>query len=252
MWSVAALLQILLVWPLLMQLFRRNEGILFILIGIVFCVSAYFFDAYPIISNKIDIAKYSPFTFNTLNVLFDFMIGSYIAYFSFFKYNTYRFLKKVSKRTIGFLYLSFFAYMIFRNRLMYDFSKEAAAFLVYICDKTIISVYVGFFLFEQNFCSNSIFKFAKIKFLNAAENYIFGIYALIPFGAYYGFKLIGFIKDEESLLLVLVVEPLLGFLITIVLAVFSYEFIEKTFVKMKKEYQPTRDYAPNAAPNAKA
>jgi len=252
MWSVAALLQILLVWPILMRLFRRNEGILFILIGIGFLASAYYFDAYPVITNKVGTAEYSPFMFNTINVLFDFMIGSYIAYFSFFKYKTYGFLKKVSKRTIGFLYLSFFAYMVFRNRLTYDFSKEVPAILLFVVDKIIISIYTGFFLFEQNFCSNSIFKLAKIKFLNALEKYIFGIYAMIPFGAYYGFKLVSFIKDEESLLLVLFVEPILGFLITIVLAVFSYEFIEKSFVKMKKEYQPTRDYAPNIAPDAKA
>jgi hypothetical protein len=35
------------------------------------------------------------------------------------------------------------------------------------------------------------------------------------------------------------------------LAILSYEFIEKNFAKMKKEYQPTRDYAPNIAADAK-
>jgi len=252
MWSIAALLQILIVWPLLMKVFRRNEGLMFILIGLTFIAAAWYFKALPVSINKEGMAEYHPFVFNTINVFFDFMLGSYIAYFSFFKYKAYGYLKKVSKRTIGFLYLIFFAYLIFRNRLLYDFGKEVSPILLFLGDKIIISTLAGFFLFEQNFCSYSIFKLAKIKFLSAVEKYMYGIYAMIPFGAYFGFKLIGFLKDEETLLLVLLVEPLIGFIITIVLAVLSYEFIEKTFINMKKEYQPTRDYAPNITPDAKA
>jgi peptidoglycan/LPS O-acetylase OafA/YrhL len=252
MWSVAALIQILVVWPILMKIFRRNEGIMFILLGITFIAMAWYLKALPVAINKEGMAEYHPFVFNTVNVMFDFMIGSYIAYFSFFKYKTYGFLKKVSKRTIGFLYLGFMAYLIFRIRLLFDFGKEVSPFLLFLADKILVSVFAGFFLFEQNFCSNSVFKLAKIKFLSATEKYMYGMYVMIPFGAYYGYKLISFFKSEETLTLVLLAEPLLGFMITIVLAVLSYEFIEKSFVKMKKEYQPTRDYAPNIANDAKA
>ena len=252
MWSVAALLQILVVWPILMKIFRRNEGIMFILLGITFIVTAWYVNALPVSINKEGMAEYHPFIFNTINVMFDFMIGSYIAYFSFFKYKTYGFLKKVSKRTIGFLYLGFLAYLIFRNRLLCDFGKEVSPLLLFLADKILVSALAGFFLFEQNFCSNSVFKLAKIKFLSATEKYMYGMYVMIPFGAYYGYKLISFFKSEETLTMVLFAEPLLGFIITIVLAVLSYEFIEKSFLKMKKEYQPTRDYAPNIANDAKA
>jgi peptidoglycan/LPS O-acetylase OafA/YrhL len=251
MWSVAALIQILIVWPFLMKIFRRNEGIMFILIGISFIAMAWFLKAVPVTTNKEGMAEYHPFMFNTINVLFDFMIGSYIAYFSFFKYKIYGYLKKISKRTIGFLYLSFFAYMVFRNLILFNFNKEVQETLLFLGDKLLVSLLTGFFLFEQNFCSNSIFKLAKIKFLKATEKYMYGIYAMIPFGAYYGFKLVGFFKNEETLFLVLFAQPVLGFIVTIVLAVLSYEFIEKTFVNMKKEYQPTRDYAPNIANDAK-
>jgi peptidoglycan/LPS O-acetylase OafA/YrhL len=234
-----------------MKFFRRNEEILYIFIFLTFLASAWYFKASPASINKTGMAENHFFNYNTLNVIFDFMIGSFIAYFSFFKYKAYGYLKKVSKRNIGILYLLFLGYLILRNRILFEVAKEAPALFVFLGDRILIAVFAGFFLFEQNFCSNSVFKLAKIKFLGATEKYMYGIYAMIPFGAFYGFKLIGFFQSEVTLTLVLLAEPIFGFIITIVLAIISYEFIEKNFAKMKKEYQPTRDYAPNIAADAK-
>jgi peptidoglycan/LPS O-acetylase OafA/YrhL len=251
MWSVAAIIQILLLWPLLMGFFRRNEVFLYLLIFIAFVVFAWFFKAEPSRMNKEGLTDYNAFTFNTFRVLFDFMIGSYIAYFSFFKYETYSFLKKTTKRLIGGIYLAFFAYMIFSNRILFNLSSQFPSALLFLADKIVVSVCLGFFLFEQNYSSNSIFKLAKLKFLKVTELYMYGIYCFLPIGAFCGFKLMTFISDDQTMPMVLIVQPILGFFVTIVLAVISYEFIEKSFIKLKKEYQPTREYAPTLGPDVK-
>jgi hypothetical protein len=50
--------------------------------------------------------------------------------------------------------------------------------------------------------------------------------------------------DKQGAASVLLLEPLLGLIVTSALTVISHEFFEKKFLRRKKNYQPSREYNP--------
>lgn len=232
MWSVALSFQFVLVWPLLMSYFRRKEGSLMIGMLLLFIAGAWFF------------SEEEGFRYHTLNRLCDFMAGALVAYFSFFKYKAHTFLKAQTRRTIGAIYLLFFSYLIFRNRLLYEASFVVKPQLVFIAERIVLSAALAFFVFEQTFSSNSVFKLAKLRIFNAPGKIAYSLYAYHAIGIILGYKAMAFLVSEENLSAVLVIEPVIALVITIALAMFSTEYFEKKFSRRKKNYNPAREYNP--------
>jgi peptidoglycan/LPS O-acetylase OafA/YrhL len=81
MWTIAVSFQFIIVWPILMSYFRRKEKVLMVLAMIAFIASAWMW------------SQDDSYRFSSLNIMCDFIVGSYLAYFSFFKYKLYGFLK---------------------------------------------------------------------------------------------------------------------------------------------------------------
>ncbi|MEZ5173176.1 MAG: acyltransferase [Bacteroidia bacterium] len=233
MWSIAVTMQFILVWPILMTYFRRKESTLIILGLLAFGAGAWFY--------------YEPdkeqFRYNTLNILCDFMAGAFVAYFSFFKYKTHIFLKKQTKRTIGFIYLVFFAIIIFKSRILFRF-HEVPPQVLFIVERLLLTAALAFFLFEQTFSSNSVLKLSKLKIFNPPGKIAYSIYAYHAFGIILGYKVLTFLVSEQSQLAVLLFLPLISLAITSVIALFSTEYFEKKFTRRKKNYNPTREYNP--------
>lgn len=232
MWSVAVMVQLVIVWPLLMNYFRRNETWLFLLGMLAFTGSAWFF------------AGEESFRFNTLNILCDFISGAYLAYFSFFKYRLYGRLKQTSRRTIGMIYLLFAAFILFRSQVYLRLSGDLPVQLIFIIERLLVTAALTFFIFEQNFSSNSLLKLAKLKIFNRPGRMSYGLYVWHATGIIAGYYVMNFLFDKQTAALVILFEPFIALIITFVLAKFSYEFIEKRFVNLKKNYQPSREYNP--------
>jgi len=231
MWSIAVTFQFILVWPLMMNLFRRNESWLFILCMVVFVVSAFL------------LGEQAGFRYNTLNILCDFTAGAYLAYFSFFKYKLYTNLKSNTQRTNAAVYLTFFIYILFREKIQGQFPQVPSE-LYFIIERIAMAGALAYFVFEQNFGSNSILKLAKLKIFNYPGKMVYGLYAYHGIGIIGGYLVMAFLTDQQGVASVLLLEPVLGLIITSVMTLLSYEFIEKKFIRRKKNYQPTREYNP--------
>jgi peptidoglycan/LPS O-acetylase OafA/YrhL len=238
MWSIAVSFQFILIWPILMVNFRRKETLLMVLAMAAFIASAWMW------------SSSDTFRYSSLNIICDFIVGSYLAYFSFFKYKLYIFLKKQTRRTIGFIYLAFFAVVIFIRPIRFEFASIPPQ-LVFIIERVILTLTLGFFVFEQNFSSNSVFKLSKLKIFNYPGKHAYSLYAYHAIGIILGYRIMKFMVTEENATSVLLIEPLLGFAVTFALAIFSHEYFENKFTRRKKNYNPTREYNPVGINDAK-
>lgn len=231
MWSIAVSFQFIIVWPILMAYFRRKETWLMGICLLVFGVGAWF------------LSEEEGFRYHTLNILCDFVAGSFIAYFSFFKYKTHIFLKAQTKRTIGSIYLLFAGYLIFRSRILFelqDFPQQA----VFIVERLVLTATVAFFVFEQTFSSNSVLKLVKLRIFNAPGKIAYSLYVYHAIGIIVGYRITAFLFSEQSQASVLALEPFIALSVTFVLALFSTEYFEKKFIRRKKNYNPAREYNP--------
>ena len=239
MWTIAVSFQFIIVWPILMSYFRRKEKVLMILAMIAFIASAWMW------------SQDASYQFSSLNIICDFIVGSYLAYFSFFKYKLYGFLKSQTKRTIGFVYLAFILVMIFLPQIRNEF-RFLPPQLVFIIERILLTLTLAFFIFEQNFNSNSVLKIAKLKIFNYPGKLAYSIYAYHAIAIIIAFKIMQFASSEQTASAVMLLEPFLAIIIALVLAMFSTEYFEKKFTRLKKNYNPTREYNPVGLNDVKA
>ena len=230
MWSIAVYIQFIVIWPLLLRSFRRNEKILFTITGLIFCISAWFY------SNQ------ASFLYSFLNTLADFTIGSILAYISFYKIDFYQKLKTVTPRTIGTVYILFFASFFIYNNLWTN-HFEIPENGIFILRRLAYGFTLAFFIFEQNFISKSVFKLTRMKIFDAPGRMVYGLYAYHALAIVIALIIVDFMGFPASVSTYIIL-PILSLGITFILALFSNEFIEKRFLKQKKNYQPTREYTP--------
>jgi peptidoglycan/LPS O-acetylase OafA/YrhL len=238
LWSIEAYILFILFWPFLMRSFRRRETSLF---GILFAAYIVF---------QLLVPDYPSKSFFVLNFFPELATGSYLAYISFFKYPNYDKLKEHTRRTIGFTYLGFMLFILFKNRISTQLALPEHVFQ--IVEKIAISFTLGYFVFEQNFNSNSILKAAKMKFMNFPGRIVLSLYVYMPVGIILSFLAINFMLDTETEAAALVYRPLIALIATLIIASLSHEYLEKKFVRLRKIYNPTREYNPSGLQDAKA
>jgi peptidoglycan/LPS O-acetylase OafA/YrhL len=238
LWSTEAYILFILFWPFLMRSFRRRETTLFATMFAAYIVFQLLVPAYPSKSYAV------------VNFLPELATGSYLAYISFFKYPNYDKLKEHTRRTIGFTYLGFILFILFKNRISSQLALPEYVFQ--IVEKIAISLTLGYFIFEQNFNSNSILKAAKMKFMNFPGKIVLSLYVYMPVGIILSFLAISFMTDIETEAAALVYRPLIALTATIIIASLSHEYLEKKFVRLRKIYNPTREYNPSGLQDAKA
>jgi peptidoglycan/LPS O-acetylase OafA/YrhL len=231
MWSIAVSIQFLIVWPFLMDFFRRNETIMFGLLILVFAGFTWITGGDP------------AFQFNTLNFIPEFVVGGIVAYISFFKYPSYNRLKENTRRTIGATYLVFIVFMVLRVKILNQFA-EIPQFVLHFAEKILVAGTLGYFLFEQNFNSNSVLKMAKLKFMTFPGKIAQSLYTYMPLGILVGFITTAFLVDTETLTSVTLLRPFIALFVTFAVSIFSHEYFEKKFLRRKKNYNPTREYNP--------
>jgi peptidoglycan/LPS O-acetylase OafA/YrhL len=232
LWSVAVCMQFVIVWPAFMNFFRRRETYLFGLMIFIFLIFNFLFPEVP--AKKYYIFYYLP----------EFAVGAYLGYISFFKYPSYEKIKSHTRRTVSFTYLFFFLYFLFRTQI-HNKLEIVPQSIILAAEKIAIALTLGYFLFEQNFNSKSLLKAAKIKILHFSGKLSYSMFIYFPVSILISFILSDFFFDKESNYIILLFRPLASLLITIVISALSFEFIEKKFVRLRKNYQPTREYNPS-------
>lgn len=239
MWSIEVYILFILFWPFLMHTFRRRETTLF---GIMFAVYIVFQFLVPDYPSK---------AYLLLNFLPELATGAYLAYISFFKYPNYDRLKEHTRRTLGFTYLGFVLFILFKNKIgnQLDYLPEG---LFRFVEKIAISLTLGYFIFEQNFNSNSVLKAAKMKFMNFPGKIVLSLYVYMPVGIILSFLAVSFMLDTETEAAALVYRPLIALIATLIIASLSHEYLEKKFVRLRKIYNPTREYNPSGLQDVKA
>lgn len=230
MWSIAVYFQFIIVWPIMLRFFRKYENVLFVITIIGFIASALF------MSGK------ENFRYSSLNILCDIAIGSYLAYFSFYKYNLYQKLKSVTPRTIGTVYILFFvSFFLYNSFWSNHFGLPDE--VIFIIRRIAYGLALAFFIFEQNFVTKSVFKLSKLKIFDAPGRMVYGLYVYHALAILIGVKIAEFMGFSQGLT-TYVILPFLSLILAFILAMFSYEFYEKRFIKQKSNYQPTREYTP--------
>jgi peptidoglycan/LPS O-acetylase OafA/YrhL len=185
-----------------------------------------------------------------LNFLPEFIAGSFVAYISFFKYPSYNRLKENTRRTIGAAYLLFIVFIVMRNRILIQFG-DVPQFVIQLVEKILIAATLAYFLFEQNFSSNSVLKMAKLKFMTFPGKIIQSLYTYMPLGILVGFITTAFLVDEDSIASTSLLRPFIALFVTFSVSIFSHEYFEKKFLRRKKNYNPTREYNPVGLTDAK-
>lgn len=239
LWSLEIYLVFIFLWPLLMRTFRRKETTLFALMIGLFVLFELLVPYFP--SKNFTVLHYLP----------EFAVGSYLSYISFFKYSNYDKLKEHTRRTIGFTYLGFIVFILFKNKISAQLNWMPVD-VFEVVEKIAIALTLGYFIFEQNFNSNSVLKAAKMKFMNFPGKIVLSLYIYMPLGIVLSFLAMGFMADKETEVIALVIRPLLALFITLVIAALSYEYLEKKFVRLRKIYNPTREYNPSGLQDVKA
>jgi peptidoglycan/LPS O-acetylase OafA/YrhL len=214
-----------------MDFFRRNETIMFGSLLLVFAGFTWITGGDP------------AYQFNTLNFIPEFVVGGFVAYISFFKYPSYNRLKENTRRTIGTIYLVFIVFMVLRVKILNQFI-EVPEFILHFAEKILVAGALGYFLFEQNFNSNSVLKMAKLKFMTFPGKIAQSLYTYMPLGILVGFITTAFLVDTETLTSVTLLRPFIALFVTFAVSIFSHEYFEKKFLRRKKNYNPTREYNP--------
>ena len=133
---------------------------------------------------------------------------------------------------------------MFRARIHQNFDSIPQS-IILAAEKIAVAVTLGYFLFEQNFNSKSLLKAAKIKFLHLPGKLAYSMFIYFPAALLVSFILSDFFFDQENHYIILLFRPFASLIITMVLSALSFEFIEKKFVRLRKNYQPTREYNPS-------
>jgi peptidoglycan/LPS O-acetylase OafA/YrhL len=117
-------------------------------------------------------------------------------------------------------------------------------------EKIAVALTLGYFLFEQNFNSKSLLKAAKIKILHFPGKLAYSMFIYFPVAILVSFILSDFFFDQENNYIILLFRPFASLCITLILSSLSFEFIEKKFVRLRKNYHPTREYNPSGIQDA--
>ncbi len=238
-WSIEAYLVFIIVWPFLMRTFRRRETTLFAAMFVAYILFQLLAPEYP--SKAFFVVNFFP----------ELSTGAYLAYISFFKYPNYDKLKEHTRRTIGFTYLGFILFILFKSRIAYQLTWMPD-YIFHIVQKIAIALTLGYLIFEQNFNSNSVLKAAKMKFMNFPGKIVLSLYVYMPVGIILSFLAIEFMMDKETETAALVYRPIIALISTLIIAALSYEYLEKKFVRLRKIYNPTREYNPSGLQDVKA
>lgn len=223
LWSVSVEEQFYIFWPFLLILFRGSEKWLFSLVLLVFAITTFYY-------YHTDVTLW----FHTLFLLSDICIGAVFAFLSFHRNWGFDRLANLSKSAIAGVYVLFFLCLFFYRDVFQSELLAGPAMLVF--EKLLFACMLGFFIFEQNFCMNSPFKFGRLKWVSYLGVISYGLFCFHEIGLLIGNRTLRFLDLQDDVTAFLLLKPLIAFMVILPVAHLSWRYFERPFLRLKKHF----------------
>ncbi|MFT5018768.1 MAG: peptidoglycan/LPS O-acetylase OafA/YrhL [Polaribacter sp.] len=223
LWSVSVEEQFYIFWPFLMIVFRKSEKWLFALMLILFG-----FTTYHYFGTDVNL------WFHTLFLLGDICLGAIFAFISFNKNWGYKTLESLSKKSILSIYVGFILSLLFYHSI-FD-NQVLPGWINLVIEKMFYAVILSFFIFEQNFCKNSLFKFGRLKTFSYLGVISYGLFCFHEIGLLIANRGLACLDLEENVWAFLGLKPLIAFLVILPISHLSWNYFEKPILKLKKHF----------------
>lgn len=223
LWSVSVEEQFYIFWPFLLIVFRKHEKWLLSMLLIIFGIATWYYFGTDV-----------NLWFHTLFLLADIAVGALFAFISFNRNWGFETLKTLKKGTILSIYLLFIA-----SLLLYESLFESSLFpgvVNLMIEKLFFAVLLSFFIFEQNFCDNSVFKFGRLKTITYLGVISYGLFCFHEIGLLIANRILIYSNLNENIWAFLTLKPLIAFSIVVPIAALSWKYFEKPILGLKRHF----------------
>jgi peptidoglycan/LPS O-acetylase OafA/YrhL len=105
-----------------------------------------------------------------------------------------------------------------------------------IFDRLILATFFAFIILEQNYSKNSFFKVSSFKTVSKLGLYTYSLYMTHFLCVYVVNKVLDILKLNTHIYQVVIVQTIISFIASLLVAWLSYTYIEKTFLSLKKRF----------------
>ena len=172
--------------------------------------------------------------FHTLFLLGDIALGAVFAFISFNKSRGYRWMENLSRNTIFFVYALFIASLLMYHTIFDNGFLHGSVNL--IIEKLFYAVILSFFIFEQNFCKHSFFKFGKLKAITYLGVISYGLFCFHEIGLLIGNQVLVRTNLDTDIWAFLILKPLIAFAVILPLSHLSWNYFEKPILRLKTRF----------------
>jgi peptidoglycan/LPS O-acetylase OafA/YrhL len=219
LWSIAVEEQFYFIWPIILFLVPLKK------LWIPFLI---------IISGSLIFRAYNDtlvmHEYHTASCVGDMTIGALGAWFINVSEKFKHKIENLSASFVYLLYVIFLLIFFFRTELL------SSTYAGRIFERMIIAIVILFIILEQCYSNNSIVKMSKFKLFSKLGVISYGLYCLHFIGILITINITRLLGINNTLWDVLLLESAMALLITILLSIFSYNFYEKPFLRLKERF----------------
>ncbi|CAN5424162.1 hypothetical protein BH10BAC1_BH10BAC1_09380 [soil metagenome] len=228
LWSISVEEQFYLLWPLFISIIPTKHLLKFFIALLLFSIWHRIFGH----SGKTFQLKLS---YHTFSCMYSLVIGAILAHLSS-KENFILKLKNIQKPTIYIIYALGFL-LIFIQKDIVKLEPKGSHYIISLLP-IFNALFFAFIIAEQVFSKNSVFKIGKVPFFSALGKISYGLYCyhmLIIFLVFTALTKLEFNTGLPGTKLFLF-EAIISFSLTIVIAHFSYKYLEAKFLQYKVKF----------------
>lgn len=219
LWSVSVEEQFYLAWPVILSFFAAKK--FWIPLTLILTGSIIFraFNDVPILHEM-----------HTLSCIGDMALGGLGAYLILQTASFKDLLHRLPKAVIFGIYISFAFVFFFRDEFLLN------SYVLRIFERLFTSSLMLLIILEQCYAANSFYKMGNFKLVSRLGLITYGLYCLhfIVISTVTG--LTGKFRFNTEVWQVVILETVLGMLITIAVSLFSFRFFEKPFLMLKEKF----------------